>query len=102
MHKHLSSFGFWRVINKTIVYIVMLVYVTCALSNLSTYVKIELLCHSLPHVYAVEESPGHFLWWSHYPTFSPTTHEDFHFSTSLPILDTLTLPYGLVSISPSN
>lgn len=89
------------VINNTIVYIGMHVYVMWALSNLSTYVKIELLGHySLPHVCAVEESPGSFYGGHTTPHSVPTTHEDFNFFTSLAILDTLTLLYGSRSISP--
>ena len=52
----LGSFDCGEVMNNTIVYIGMPVYVTCAFRNPSTYLKIELLGHSLPPAPAVEES----------------------------------------------
>lgn len=95
--EHLRDFDFREVINNTVVYIGMPVYVTCAVSNPSTCLRIEFLGHLLPHVYAAEESPDHFLWWPHHPTFPLPTHEDLNVSSSLPTLDTLTLPFDLIS-----
>lgn len=75
----MGSFDFAEVINNTIVYIGVPIYVTCAFSNPSTYLKIELLGHLLPPVPAVEDHQGVFSG-GHTISRPPTTPEDVQFS----------------------
>lgn len=101
----------WRILTFgrlyiTVVYIGMPVYVTCAFSNPSTYLKIELLGPSLPLVHAVEESPGCFLWW---PNHFTSQHQHMRSSTSpllglhlTPLLSPMTWCLIMLLISPSN
>lgn len=74
----MGGFDSGEVMNNTVVYIGTPVYVTCAFSHPSSYLKIELLGHSFPPVPAVEESPGCFLVVT--PFHVPHTPEDVHFS----------------------